>query len=133
MSLSLGSVAQQQASATVLSGPVKRQGLTGGPAGFDIASRKGTIYGSGNNLACWTPLPMIAKAVHNMLLPSTLPQILNRAIYICGVEDVTQNNILAALEAEIGSKFEVTRVDIRKIRQDATQALEKAGRQQPEG
>lgn len=69
---------------------------------------------------------MIAKAVHNMLLPSTLPQILNRAIYICGVEDVTQNNILAALEAETGSKFEVTHVDIRKIRQDATQALEKA-------
>ncbi|KAL9026119.1 MAG: hypothetical protein Q9196_005166 [Gyalolechia fulgens] len=107
-------------------GPFFDLWLTAGPAGFEIANRKGTIYGSGNNVACWTPLPMIAKAVHNMLLPSTVPQILNRAIYICGVRDVTQNNILAALEAETGSKFEVTHVDIRKIRQDATQALERA-------
>lgn len=96
-----------------------------GPAGFDIANHKATIYGTGNNLACWTPLPIIAKAVHNMLLPTTLPQILNRAIYICGVKDVTQNNILAALEAETGSKFEVTHVDVKKIRQGATEALEK--------
>lgn len=100
-------------------------GLTAGPAGFDLANRKATIYGTGNNLAYWTPLPVIAKAVHNMLLPATLPNILNRAIFICGVKDVTQNNILAALEAETGSRFEVTQVDVKKIGQEAMEALEK--------
>lgn len=60
-----------------------------------------------------------------MLLPATLPKILNRAVFICGVKDVTQNNILAALEAETGSKFEVIRVDVKKIRREAMEALEK--------
>ncbi|KAI4113075.1 MAG: hypothetical protein LQ338_008237, partial [Usnochroma carphineum] len=60
-----------------------------------------------------------------MLLPTTLPKILNRAVFICGVNDVTQNNILAALEAETGSKFEVTHVDVKSIRQGATEALQK--------
>ena len=101
-------------------------GLTAGPAGFNIAKRTATIYGTGNNLACWTPVPMIAKAVHNMLQPATLPRIINRAIFICGVEDVTQNNILAALEAETGSKFEVEKIDVAKIRQDAAESLKRA-------
>ena len=99
-------------------------GLTAGPAGFNIANRTATIYGTGNNLACWTPLPVIAQAVRNMLLPGTIARIVNRAIFVCGVTDVTQHNILAALEAEIGSKFRVEHVDMEKIRQDATQALE---------
>lgn len=107
-------------------GPFFDLWLTAGPAGFDIANHKATIYGSGNNLACWTPLPMIAEAVHTMLLPTTLPQILNRAIHICGVENVTQNSILAALEMETGSKFGVTHVEVKKIRQDAMQALDQA-------
>ncbi|KAL8763836.1 MAG: hypothetical protein Q9184_000432 [Pyrenodesmia sp. 2 TL-2023] len=104
-------------------GPFFDLWLTAGPAGFDIANRKATIYGTGNNLACWTPLPVIAKTVRNMLLPATIPKIVNRAIFICGVKAVTQNNILAALEAETGSKFEVIRADVKKIRQGAMEAL----------
>lgn len=61
-----------------------------------------------------------------MLLPATLPKILNRAIFICGVKDVTQNNILAALEAETDTKFEATHVDVKKIRHEAMEALEKS-------
>ncbi|KAL8903740.1 MAG: hypothetical protein Q9207_003735 [Kuettlingeria erythrocarpa] len=106
-------------------GPFFDLWLTAGPAGFDIANRKATIYGTGNNLACWTPLPTIAKAVRNMLLPATLPKVLNRAVFICGVNDVTQNNILTALEAETGSKFEVIHADVKKIRREAMEALEK--------
>lgn len=99
-------------------------GLTAGPAGFNIANCAATIYGTGNNLACWTPLPTIAQAVHNMLLPETLPRIVNRAMFICGVKDVTQNNILAALEAETGSRFRVEHVDVQKIGQEAMKAME---------
>jgi len=94
-----------------------------GPAGFSISTRRATIYGSGNNLASWTPLPAIALAVVKMLL-NPLP-ILNRAILICGVKGVTQNAILAALEAELGEKFQVEYVDVNKIRDEAYAALAK--------
>lgn len=52
-------------------------------------------------------------------------KIINRPIFICSVKDVTQNNILAALELETESKFIVENVDIKKIIQDATEALRK--------
>ncbi|KAL8946082.1 MAG: hypothetical protein Q9222_007474 [Ikaeria aurantiellina] len=106
-------------------GPFFDLWLTAGPAGFDIINRKATIYGTGNNLACWTPLPTTVQAVHNMLLPQTLPRIINRAISICGVKGVTQNSILEALEAETGYAFEVQHVDITKIKRDAMDALSK--------
>lgn len=95
----------------------------GGYAGFDIPNRKAQIYGSGNNLSCWTPLPMIAVAVVNMLRnPSA---IVNRGIYVSGVLDLTQNAILAALEAETGDKFFVEHVDLQRIKKEALDALEK--------
>ncbi|KAL8698696.1 MAG: hypothetical protein Q9201_006431 [Fulgogasparrea decipioides] len=106
-------------------GPFFDLWLTAGLAGFNIVNRTATIYGTGNNLACWTPLGTIVRAVHNMLLPATVPQIVNRAMFICGVKDVTQNNILAALEAETGSKFRVDHVDIREIKHDAKEALDR--------
>jgi hypothetical protein len=95
----------------------------GGPAGFDIPNRKARIYGSGNNLSCWTPLSAIAVAVVNMLRnPST---ILNRSIFVSGVLDLTQNAILVALEAETGDKFSVEHVDVWQIKKEALEALEK--------
>jgi hypothetical protein len=95
----------------------------GGHAGFDIPNRKANIYGSGNNLSCWTPLPMIAVAVVNMLRnPSA---IVNRGVYVSGVLDLTQNAILAALEAETGDKFSVEHVDLQRIKKEALDALEK--------
>ena len=95
----------------------------GGPSGFDIPNRKARIYGSGNNLSCWTPLPTVAVAVVNMLRnPSA---ILNRGIFVSGVLDLTQNAILAALEAETGDKFSVEHVDVRQIKKEALEALEK--------
>jgi hypothetical protein len=98
-------------------------GLMGGPAGFDIPNRKARIYGSGNNLSCWTPLSTIAVAVVNMLRnPST---ILNRSIFVSGVLDLTQNAILVALEAETGDKFSVEHVDVWQIKKEALEALEK--------
>ncbi|MCJ1477710.1 hypothetical protein MMC13_006383 [Lambiella insularis] len=102
-------------------GPFFDMWLLGGHAGFDIAGRKAKIYGSGNNLACWTPLPSIARAVVNML--SNPDAILNRAIFVSGVRELTQNNTLAALEAEIGDKFEVEHVDVKRIRREAHEAL----------
>jgi hypothetical protein len=97
-------------------------GLMGGPAGFDIPNRKAKIYASGDNLSCWTPLPTIAVAVVNMLRnPSP---ILNRGIFISGVLGLTQNSILAALEAETGEKFSVEHVDVQQIKKEALEALQ---------
>lgn len=38
---------------------------------------------------------------------------------------MTQNTILAALEAETGEKFEVKHADVKKVKADALGALEK--------
>ena len=97
-------------------------GLRKGVAGFNIPARKATIYGTGNNLACWTPLPVVATAAVNMLRKPD--EIKNRAIFICGIYGLTQNTILAALEAETGDQFEREIVDVQKIRSDALNALE---------
>lgn len=104
-------------------GPFFDMWLSKGPAGFDLVQRKATIYDTGNNLACWTPLPVVASAVVNMLR-SPNQNILNRAVFICGVKDVTQNAILAALESEIG-KFTVEHVPLEPIKEAAMKALEK--------
>lgn len=104
-------------------GPFFDMWLSKGPAGFDLVQRKATIYDTGNNLACWTPLPVVASAVVNMLR-SPNQNILNRAVFICGVKDVTQNAILAALESEIG-KFRVEHVPLEPIKEAAMKALEK--------
>src|SRR5205814_6542155 len=66
------------------------------------------------SLSCWTPLPMMAIAVVNML--RSPDAILNRGIYVSGVLDLTQNAILAALEAETGDKFAVENVDLQQIK-----------------
>ena len=50
---------------------------------------------------------------------------LNRGILISGVQNLTQNNLLAALEAEMGEKFSVDHIDVRKIKSDAMEKLEK--------
>ena len=98
-------------------------GLRKGVAGFDIPSRSATIYGTGNNLSCWTPLPVIATAVVNML--HNPDPIINRGVFISGVRNLTQNTILAALEAELGKKFTVKHVDVKKIKADAMESLER--------
>lgn len=110
-------------------GPFFDMWLSKGPAGFDLVQRKATIYDTGNNLACWTPLPVVASAVVNMLR-SPNPKILNRAVFICGVKDVTQNAILAALESEIGKgeeegRFTVEHVPLEPIKEAAIKALER--------
>ena len=93
-----------------------------GPAGISFDKRTATIYGNGSNPSCWTPLPVMASAVVNML--QTPEPVLNRAIFICGVRDVTQNKLLEAVEAETGHKFAVEHVDLQTIKKDALQKLE---------
>ena len=50
--------------------------------------------------------------------------ILNRAIFISGVQSLTQNTILNAFEAEIGEKFNVQHVDVKLYKPHALVALE---------
>lgn len=53
-----------------------------------------------------------------------LDAILNRPVFISGVRNSTQNNILAALEAEFGMKFEVEHIDVKEFKEKAMKALE---------
>ena len=51
--------------------------------------------------------------------------IVNRGIFISGVRDLTQNAILAALEAETGDKFELEHIDLKQIKDKSLLALAK--------
>ena len=94
-----------------------------GPAGVDVPNKRARIYGTGNNILCWTPLPTIALAAANMLRnPSA---ILNRPIYINTVPELTQNILLSTMESVLGIKFTVEHVDVEKINKNARIALER--------
>ena len=90
----------------------------------DSAVRCATIYDTGNNLACRTPLSIIAAAVIYMLLYPVA--VFNRVISISGVPNLTQDNILAALGTETGERFVVQDVDVKEIERNAMEKLEKA-------
>ncbi|KAF2469412.1 NAD(P)-binding protein, partial [Lindgomyces ingoldianus] len=110
-------------------GKIQWTALNGGPffdmwpAGFNIPARQARIYGTGNNPICWTPLPTIALAAANMLR-NPAPAI-NRPIYINGVQNLTQNALLSAVETVVGEKLTVEQVDVNKINKHALIALER--------
>ncbi|KAL9611200.1 MAG: hypothetical protein Q9167_004148 [Letrouitia subvulpina] len=86
------------------------------PAGFSLVDHTATIYDDGTKPLCWTPLPTAAAAVVRML---RYPQaILNRAVHICGVKDLTQNALLEALENQTGRKFSVERADTGALKDE---------------
>ena len=94
-----------------------------GPAGFDVANRRARIYGTGSNPLFWTPLPTMALAAANMLR-NTEPTF-NRPIYICpfGKHKLTQSILLNTLETVLDTKFDVTKVDVKTINENAKIAL----------
>lgn len=96
-----------------------------GPAGFDIKNREARIYGTGENLLFWTPLPTIGLATANMLLNPD--KVLNHAVHICpfATGTLTQNILLKTLETVLDTKFTVTHVDVAKINKNAKIALER--------
>lgn len=98
-------------------------GLAKGPAGFDIANRRARIYGTGNNILCWAPVPTIGLAVANMLRNPEV--VLDRSIYICPFDRLTQNVLLSTLETILGEKFVVENVDVKKINEHSRIALER--------
>ncbi|KAF1357574.1 isoflavone reductase family protein [Lizonia empirigonia] len=106
-------------------GPFFDMWLMKGPAGFDVANRRARIYGTGENLLFWTPLPIIAQAAGNML--RSPEAVANRPIYICPFAkgELTQRSLLAALQKVLDTEFAVDTVDLAKINKNARLALEK--------
>jgi hypothetical protein len=98
-----------------------RPGLAKGPAGFDIANLRARIYGTGDNILCWTSVPTMSLAVANML--RNPEAVLNRSIFICPFEHLTQNILLSTLEKVLGERFEVENVDVAKINKHSRIAL----------
>ncbi|KAI9774515.1 MAG: hypothetical protein M1840_002762 [Geoglossum simile] len=103
-------------------GPFFDMWLMKGVAGFDLQDRKATIYDSGDKKLEWTPLPTICEAMVNML--NSPDEVLDRPTFILGVNNLTQNTLLAALEAEIG-EFEKEYVDVVPIKEEAVALLER--------
>lgn len=100
-------------------------GLAKGPAGFDIASHHVRMYGTGNHLLYWTPLPTMGLAAANMLR-NPLP-ILNRPVYICPFApgSLTQNILLSTLERVLATPFTIENVDVAKLNAHARIALDR--------
>jgi hypothetical protein len=46
-------------------------------------------------------------------------------MFICGAQELEQNVIIAALEAEIGNKFSVDKVELGPVEEEAMKALER--------
>lgn len=98
-------------------------GLAKGVAGIDIANRRARIYGTGNHLMYWTPLPTMALAAANML--RNPDPIANRPIYICPFHKLSQNMLLATVEDVLETKFTIEHVDVEKINKHSRIALER--------
>lgn len=109
--------------ASLNGGPFFDMWLMKGPAGIDIKNRRARIYGTGDNPLFWTPLPIMAVAVANML--RNPERVSNRAIYICPFEKLSQNLILSTVESVLGTKFDIERVNVKKINENARAALAK--------
>ncbi|KAJ1338681.1 hypothetical protein MN608_01542 [Microdochium nivale] len=132
-------------------GPFFDMWLMKGPAGFDIKNRRARIYGTGDAVLCWTPLPIMAVGVANMLRwhggggssndsGHDTSRFVNKGLLINGVQGgLSQNKLLAVLEKilsptttstssdKAGQKgvFQVEHVDIAKINAHARVALER--------
>jgi hypothetical protein len=102
-------------------GLTKRTGLTHNQLlGFDIPAKSAIIYGGGDEPFNTTTLASIGAAVASVL--STPEKFKNKHLRISDFY-VSQNEILAILEAETGSKFTLQQVDIEKLKADSYAAL----------
>lgn len=105
-------------------GPFFDMWLLKGPAGIDIKGRRARIYGDGGKKLNWTPLGTIVEAVVEMLAMFPDERAVNKAVFIRGVEGLTQKRLLEAVEKAVGEKFEVERVDLERINRNAKFVLE---------
>lgn len=96
--------------------------------GFDIPNKKVTLYNGGTDPFNSTTLESIGAAVVSIL--STPEKFKNKPIRISDFFN-SQKEVLNIIEAETGSTFEVTEVDIDKIQADTEAALRKGEWTQP--
>lgn len=95
-------------------------GLTHQFLGFDVLNRKATIYNGGDLKFNTTTTGTVGAAVVSVLSDPASSR--NQSLRISDFF-VTQNEVLAVLEAEIGSKFAVTAVDIDRLKEERSLAL----------
>jgi len=91
---------------SILTGGFFDWGLKNGFLGFDVAKKTATIYNDGNRRASYTTLATIGRAVAGTLLHPS--ETANKHVYVASFT-VTQNEILAALEAATSAKWTVTK------------------------
>lgn len=111
-------------------GPFFEMWLLKGPAGIDVKGRRARIYGEGKKRLNWTPLKVIAEATVEMLAMYPDEQVVNRAMFIRGVKDSTQQRLLDAVEKVVGEKFDVKKVDVDKINRNAKIVFERGIKEQ---
>lgn len=88
--------------------------------GFDLDSKKVTLYNGGNNPINMTTLDTLGASVVAVL--STPDKFKNKRLRISDFY-VTQRELLSIVEAEAGVKFEVQEADADKLGEGSEEAL----------
>ncbi|KAF1981453.1 NmrA-like family protein [Aulographum hederae CBS 113979] len=90
--------------------------------GWSIPTRSATIYNGGTSSYSATNLARIGEAVSAVLLHPA--ETANQYVYVHSFA-VTQQRVLAALEASTGAKFAVTEAQSEELKKEGLAALEK--------
>ncbi|KAK6506562.1 hypothetical protein TWF506_011467 [Arthrobotrys conoides] len=105
----------------IVTGPVFDRSLKLGVLGFDISSRRATIYDSGDRPFTASTFAQVSSAVVKVLQNPDKTE--NKYVYV-GSFTTTQNEVLAALEAVTGDNWTVEKASsIEKVEAGKEQVL----------
>lgn len=107
---------------SVVTGPFLDWGLKSGFLGFNIPARTAEIYGGGTARWSGTNLSTVGHAMVSLLKTPSVSS--NQHAYISSVT-TTQNEILAILEQEAGTKYQVENISIQALLDDGKAKLAK--------
>ena len=93
-----------------------------GLVGWDIKTRSGTIYGSGDNRLVTTHFSQVPEAIAAVL--AHFEETKNEFVYVSSLE-LTQTKVWEALEKATGQKFNIDRSDMATLHARAMEHMKR--------
>ncbi|TKA52882.1 hypothetical protein B0A49_13447 [Cryomyces minteri] len=97
-------------------------GVQNGFLGYDLAAHKATIYDTGKQKVCLSTLPLVGKAVAAVLMKPK--ETANKFIRVASF-NVSQREVVAALEKASGSKWETTSTTSNEAQKVGKESLQR--------
>lgn len=104
------------------SGSWPEWGLKNGFLGFNLAEKKATIFGDGNKKTPFSTLESVSKYVVAAILNPAASE--NKDLKLADFQ-ITQNELLEALEKATGTKWTTTTVSSDELKKKAAESLQK--------